>query len=521
MADIVLISPRFENCFWGLDLAAPILGKKASLPQTVLSLLAALTPPEHRITIIDENVEDIDLRRCVEADIVAMTGMNVQRFRMKALLAELKALGCYTVVGGPWVSARPDYFGPLADVVFIGEADESWPRFLKDWTAGRPAASYRQDAHTDLSRLPVPRFEALKNKRYAFGTLQLSRGCPHQCEFCDIIVMFGRRPRSKTGPQAAAELDALRKAGHRLVFVVDDNFIGDKKAARSILGEMIAWQRRNGYPLAFMTQATLGLADEPELLDLMIEANFIIVFLGVESLDPDSLLEAGKRHNLRGTEPFEDRIRRIQRAGLVVWCGMIQGFDHDDAGVFGRQLEFLTAARVPMVMSGMLTAIPGTPLHERLDREGRLDPADPPAFGTNVIPKRMTGPELQAAYVRHQMALYEPDPFFRRLDALFFDPEFEVGFARQGSYWKRHRIRKAGREAGYALRLIGLWIAVRTRVPDRALRRSYRRHFLRLLKVHRRPGLLLNYSLHVAMQYHAGTLARRMADGRMPVTNTY
>ncbi len=521
MADIVLISPRFENCFWGLDLAAPILGKKASLPQTVLSLLAALTPPEHRITIIDENVEDVDLRRCAEADIVAMTGMNVQRFRMKALLAELKALGCYTVVGGPWATARPDYFGPLADVVFIGEADESWPRFLKDWTAGRPAASYRQDAPTDLTRLPVPRFDVLKNKRYAFGTVQLSRGCPHQCEFCDIIVMFGRRPRSKTGPQAAAELDAVRKAGHRLVFVVDDNFIGDKKAARSILGEMIAWQRRNGYPLAFMTQATLGLADEPELLGLMVEANFIIVFLGVESLDPDSLLEAGKRHNLHGTESFEDKIRRIQRAGLVVWCGMIQGFDHDDAGVFGRQLEFLTAARVPMVMSGMLTAIPGTPLHERLDREGRLDPGDPPAFGTNVIPKRMTGPELQAAYVRHHLALYEPDPFFLRLDALFLDPEFEVGFARQGSYWKRHRIRKAGREAGYALRLIGLWLAVRTRVPDRALRRSYRRHFLRLLKVHRRPGLLLNYSLHVAMQYHAGTLARRMADGRMPVTNTY
>ncbi len=440
---------------------------------------------------------------------------------MKALLAELKALGCYTVVGGPWATARPDYFGPLADVVFVGEADESWPRFLKDWTAGRPSALYRQDAHTDLSSLPVPRFDVLKNRGYAAGALQLARGCPHQCEFCDIIVMFGRRPRFKTPLQAVADLDAVREAGYRLVFIVDDNLIGDPKALKPILLEMIAWQRRNGYPLAFLTQTTISLADEPEIMGLMVEANFVIVFIGVESLNPDSLLETGKRHNLRGLEPAEAKVRRIQERGLIVWCGMIQGFDHDDAGVFGRQLEFLTAARIPMVMSGMLTAIPGTPLYDRLDREGRLDPADPPVFGTNVIPKGMTPRELRDGYVRHHVNLYGSEASLGRLDALFLDPEFEIGFARQSAYWRKHPIRKLRRELGYAALLTIFWIRILTRLPERGLGRAYFRRFRRLLKVHRRPGLLLNYTFHVAMLYHAGALARKMADGRMPVINTY
>jgi len=521
MADIILISPRFKNHFWGMELAMPLAGKRASLPQTCLPLLAALTPAGHRLTLIDENIEDIDYERCRRADIVGVTGMSVQRFQMRHILGELKKRGCFTVVGGPWVTAREDYFGGLADVVFVGEADDSWPRFLGEWQEGRPAGRYEQPEKSDMTKSPVPRFDLLKTRHYIFGTLQFSRGCPHQCEFCDIIVIFGRRPRYKTPGQVVAEMEAARRSGQRLIFVVDDNLICDRAAAKAILTEMILWQQRNGYPLAMITQATLDLSDEPELMRLMVEANFIALFIGVESPNEESLQETGKWHNLRNGRPLMGKLRRIQEVGFVIWCGMIQGFDHDDAGIFRSQLEFLTRGRIPVVMSGMLTAIPKTPLYDRLAREGRIDPADPPRFGTNVVPARMSGEELRDGYVWLHAALYNPQSGLGRLDALFLDPEFEVGFARQGNYWRRHRWLRLRRETGYAFKAAGLFVRLMIRVPDASLRREYFRRVARLLKVHRRPGLVLNYLLHIDVLYHAGELAKRMADGRLPALNTY
>ena len=521
MADIVFISHKFKDCFWGLDLATPLFGKRASLPQTALPLLAALTPPGHRVTLMDENVEPIDYDRCARADVVGVTGMSIQRFQMTQILTALKARGCFTAVGGPWVSSREGYFGALADAVFVGEAEDSWPRFLRDWEAGRPAGRYEQSEHSDMSRVPPPRFDLLKTRHYIFGTLQFSRGCPHQCEFCDITVMFGRRPRYKTGAQVIAELDAIWKAGLRFIFVVDDNFICDRAAALALLREVVDWQRWHGYPLGLMTQATIGLADDPEMMALMVAANFIVVFVGVESPNPESLRETGKLHNLKTGEPLLDKLLRIQRSGFVVWCGMIQGFDHDGPDIFERQLTFLTEGRIPIIMSGMLAAIDKTALHERMAKAGRLDPSDPPRFGTNIIPARMTGEELQRGYVWLHAALYNPGSFFRRLDALFLDPTFEVGFARQGDYWRRHRTRRALREAGYAAISILLAGRIHFRVGDAARRKAFRGEIRQLLKVHRRPGLVFNYLMHAGMQHHAWTLARKMADGSMPVVNTY
>ncbi|HZU35653.1 MAG TPA: cobalamin-dependent protein, partial [Gemmataceae bacterium] len=228
MADIVIVNPRFEVSYWGLEHALPILGKRANLPVAALPLLAALTPGEHTVTLVDENVEAINFERLAQADIVALTGMSVQRFRMREILTELKQRGVFTVIGGPWVTVQEDYFEELADVIFIGEAEETWPRFLQEWKEGRHARRYEQAQKTDMTRVPTPRFDLLKTQHYLFGSVQFSRGCPYQCEFCDIIVTFGRRPRLKTGEQIIAELEALRAQEIDIAFIVDDNLIGNK-----------------------------------------------------------------------------------------------------------------------------------------------------------------------------------------------------------------------------------------------------------------------------------------------------
>mgnify|MGYP001551203144 FL=1 len=246
MADIVIISPRFEVSYWGMEHALPFFGKRANLPIAALPLLAALTPQGHTVTLIDENVEAIDYDRCARADIVGLTGMIVQRTRMREILTELKRRDCFTAVGGPWVSVNEKYFGDLADVVFVGEAEETWPQFLAEWSRGQHATRYEQADKTDMTTLPVPRFDLLKMSHYAVGSLQFSRGCPFQCEFCDIIVIFGRRPRLKTAGQIIAELDALHRHGMDVAFIVDDNLIGNRKAIKEVLHEVIAWQERHG-----------------------------------------------------------------------------------------------------------------------------------------------------------------------------------------------------------------------------------------------------------------------------------
>jgi radical SAM superfamily enzyme YgiQ (UPF0313 family) len=251
MADIILINPRFEVSYWGLEHATPFLGIKAVLSVANLLLLAALTPSGHSVTLVDENVEAIDFERCVRADIVGLTGMNVQRQRMKEILYELKRRSVFTVVVGPWVTVREDDLAGLADVIFIGEAEETWPRFLVEWEARRYQIRYEQAARTDMATVPGPRLDLLRMKDYAFGSVQFSRGCPFECEFCDIIVTFGRRPRIKTSVQILAELDAIVAAGKHSAFIVDDNLIGNKKAIKLLLRDVVTWQVRHGYPVMF------------------------------------------------------------------------------------------------------------------------------------------------------------------------------------------------------------------------------------------------------------------------------
>jgi len=244
MADIILINPRYEISFWGLEYSLPLIGKRATVPVACLPLLAALTPAGHTVTLIDENVETIDFERCARADIVGVTGMSVQRFRMKEILSELRRRGCFTVVGGPWITVQEDYFSGLTDAIFIGEAEETWPRFLTEWGQRLHQCRYEQAEKTDMTTVPVPRFDKLKMRHYLLGSLQFSRGCPFQCEFCDIIVTFGRRPRIKCSAQIIAELEALLAQGKRGCFIVDDNLIGNKKVIKEVLREKNRQKRK-------------------------------------------------------------------------------------------------------------------------------------------------------------------------------------------------------------------------------------------------------------------------------------
>jgi radical SAM superfamily enzyme YgiQ (UPF0313 family) len=519
MADIVLINPRFEVSYWGMEYALTFLGKRANLPVACLPLLAALTPREHTVTLMDENVEAIDWDRCERADIVGITGMSVQRFRMKQILAELKRRGCFCVAGGPWVTVQEDYFGDLVDVMFIGEAEETWPRFLTEWRHGLHQLRYEQSEKTDMSTVPTPRFDLLKMKYYGFGSLQFSRGCPFQCEFCDIIVTFGRRPRIKTAPQVLAELDAIYESGADLVFIVDDNLIGNKKAIKAILRDVIEWQKRHNYSISLFTEASIDLADDPELLKLMVEANFIATFVGIESPSEESLREAKKYQNVRTGGTLLEKVHRIQEAGMEVWCGMIMGFDHDDQEIFDRQIQFIQQARIAFSMSGMLAAIPKTPLHDRLAAEGRLDLADVPEFGTNVVPLRMSREELLDGYLRVLNELYDPDAYFARTEALFLQPWFDIGIKKIHNWRKSPRF--IAQETLYFFKAIALLYRLMSRVRDPLLRREYRNRLWRFLKVHRRPGLALFYIFHMAMHYHANYLARRMATRELQLVNSF
>jgi radical SAM superfamily enzyme YgiQ (UPF0313 family) len=519
MADIVLINPRFEASYWGMEHAMPFVGKRSNMPVACLPLLAALTPAGHTVTLIDENVEPIDYARCAEADIVGVTGMSVQRFRMKEVLTELKRLGVFAVVGGPWVTLQEDYFGDLADVIFVGEAEETWPRFLDDWGRGRHGTRYEQDEKSDMSRLPVPRFDLMKMRHYLFGSLQFSRGCPFQCEFCDIIVTFGRRPRIKAVGQVLAELDALLAQGMEIVFIVDDNLIGNKKGIKPVLREVIAWQEARGYPLTFYTEASIDLADDLELMGLMADANVTSVFVGIESPNEASLRETKKFQNVRAGGTMLEKVRRIQNAGMEVWCGMILGFDNDDETIFDAQREFIREARIVLAMIGMLYAPPKTPLYDRLGREGRLDLADESEFGTNVIPLKLSRAALRDGYVKVLNDLYEPGAYFGRLDELFISSRLDIGRAR-ARYWRCHPWLRVKAELKLAAQAVGLAVRLLLGVPDASLRREYRGRIWRLAKSRRSPAVILAYVILCAVHYHAHTMARQIAGGKTRIYNS-
>ena len=397
---LLLINPKVPDSFWSFKWAihAILPGKRAVNPPLGLATLAALCPSDWQIEIVDENVEPVPL--APEADIVGIGGMGVQVRRQRELLAYYRGLGHYVVIGGAAASLCPENYDGLADTVVAGEAEYIWPEFCRDFAAGRPKALYRETGTVDLADSPVPRFDLLKLPLYANATLQYSRGCPFTCEFCDIIVMFGRKPRMKSPDQIGRELDALRQYGMRNVFFVDDNMIGNKKKAKELLRFLATYQRKNGRPFAFGTEVSLNIAQDEELLDLFKAANFNWVFIGIESPDAASLKETGKSQNLR--EDIMVSVRRIYSRGIDVFGGFIIGFDNDTPRTFEDQYRFITDAGIQTAMIGLLTAPPRTPLYARMKREGRLreigDELDNTSLRTNVIPKTMSDDEMSGLF---------------------------------------------------------------------------------------------------------------------------
>jgi radical SAM superfamily enzyme YgiQ (UPF0313 family) len=402
---IHLITPKNPPSFWTYDRILPTLGKGCIFPNLSMPTLAGLTPREHEVTLCDENVEEIDFD--VEADIVGVTGYIVHKQRMAEIVAEFQRRGRFVVVGGPHASLCPEDWRGRCDVLFVDEAEETWPEFLRDLEAGAWKTEYRPAEKPDLSTSPLPRFDLLHVDRYHAMTIQFARGCPFQCEFCDIIVVYGRRPRAKRVEQVIAEVEECHRLGAKQVFVVDDNFIGNKKLAKELLRELGRWGRERGFPMDFNTEVSLNAAQDDELLGLLRDANFTTVFVGIESPRVASLQETKKTQNTRGD--LVESVRRIHSFGIQVQAGMIVGFDADDVTIFAEQLRFIQDARIPVSMTGMLQAMPKTPLHERVEREGRLlaDSTGDQFVFSNIEPASMTRRELYEGYRRLIEDLYD------------------------------------------------------------------------------------------------------------------
>jgi radical SAM superfamily enzyme YgiQ (UPF0313 family) len=410
---VCLINPRFEPSYWGYDHVLPFMAgdKRCWTVTGALPALAALAPPHCTIELIDENVEPIDFDRLDRFDVVGVTGMVVQAQRMKAILERLRGARATIVVGGPYVSVAESQLASLCDTRFIGEAEETWPAFLEALGRGEAVAErYEQAERTDMATVPVPRYDLVKSGRYVMASLQFSRGCPFRCEFCDIITIFGRRPRLKTPEQMLAEFDAIREAGFRTCFLVDDNFIGNKAKAKELLRALIGWQKRHGYPLDITTEASINLADDAEMIALMREANMLSVFVGIESPRAASLSEVQKIQNVRG-DSMIDKLGRIRGGGIQIAAGFIVGFDNDDEAIFEEQFAFIEEAAVAFALVAVLTPIPTTPLYDRLVAEGRLDFADHEVI---YRPKGMSREALKRGYAALMRRLYEPEAFLGR-----------------------------------------------------------------------------------------------------------
>jgi radical SAM superfamily enzyme YgiQ (UPF0313 family) len=413
---ICLINPRGKPSYWTSDYAMPFLGLgrrlKYSMANGALVSVAALVPSEHEVVIVDENIEKIDFESLRRFDVIGVTGMVVQAERMCEILRRLRELPAVVAVGGPFVSVSEETFDGLCDVRFIGEAEDTWPEFLHALASGASTEMrYEQAQKTDMTRVPVPRFDLLKRGRYASAPVQFSRGCPFLCEFCDIITIFGRRPRVKRPEQVLAELDALAAQGFRGCFLVDDNFIGNKIEAKRLLRRIIEWQEVRGYPLTFLTEASVNLANDSELIDLMVRANFNGVFIGIETPREASLIETRKNQNVHG-DSLLTKLARIRARGLGVGGGFIVGFDNDDERIFDEQYEFIQASGISALSISLLTPLPTTPLYERLRAEGRLDFSDPELI---YIPKQMTREQLKAGFRQLLNRVFDVEAFFDRV----------------------------------------------------------------------------------------------------------
>jgi len=412
---ILLVYPEFPDTFWSFKHALKFVRKKAGAPPLGLLTVAAMLPSVWEKRLVDLNVTSLTDKDMAWADYVFISAMVVQRESARLIIHRCKSAGVKVVAGGPLFTMEPEQF-PDVDYFVLNEAEETLTPFLSDLEQGRARRVYTSTEFPDIHQTPVPLWELANLKHYDTASIQFSRGCPFNCDFCNVTALLGHRPRTKTAAQIIAELDSLYALGWRKsIFFVDDNFIGNKKHIKSeVLPALIEWRKgKTGMP--FNTEVSINLADDPVLIRLMVQAGFDTVFVGIETPNEESLAECSKNQN-KGRDLVES-VKQLQRAGLQVQGGFIVGFDNDSPSIFQQQIDFIQKSGIVTAMVGLLQAPSGTRLYERMQKEGRLVnefSGDNVNGSTNILPKMGLEP-LREGYRKILSQIYAPKFYYERV----------------------------------------------------------------------------------------------------------
>jgi len=482
----LLVWPKIPNSFWAFNGMLELLPEKVVMPPLGMITVAALCPKSWTLRLVDEAVEDLTDDHLRWADLVMVGGMEVQKAGMHEVLARARRVGRRTMVGGPYASSEPERMMALADHVVEGEPDEVFAEIASAVEVGTAKRHYKIDDKPDVTHTPIPRFDLLKLSSYASMSIQFSRGCPFQCEFCDIIILYGRKPRTKLPRQVTAELDTLLRLGwKKQLFIVDDNFIGNHQRALELCVELEKWQQDNGFPVMFYTEASMDLARKTALMDAMVKANFFYVFLGIESPSKEALQETHKFQNL-AMDPVSC-IDLIHSKGLWVTGGFIVGFDSDTDDIFDRQIEFIERTAIPWALLNSLHAMPRTALYERMQKEGRLlvesehssGDTNPPNFRTKLAPLT-----LLRGQAKTLAAIYSPKAFYERA-------------WRSMECWDIKKNQRAAQQPGF----IGIVAIIARSIWRQGIRSSYRVPYWKYLL-----RILSNYATNPPKIWMAATL---------------
>ena len=419
---ILFIYPKYPDSFWGFKHALKFISKKAAVPPLGLITVSALLPHNWQKKLVDLNVSELDTKDILWADYVFISAMYIQKESVNMILSECKKLGTKIVAGGPLFTQEYKNY-PQIDHFVLNEAEITLPLFLEDLLKGQPEKVYKTDKYADLSLSPVPDYHLLQMKKYVFMNIQVSRGCPFKCDFCEITSLLGHKVRMKNSSQIINELEALYQLNWRgPVSIVDDNFIGKKKEIKTgLLPVMKKWMQSKNYPFVFNIQSSINLADDKELMSLMVETGFTSTFIGIETPDEVSLISCNKMQNKN--RDMLQCIKKIQNTGIQVSAGFIVGFDSDTPGIFQRQIDFIQKSGIVSAMVGLLNAPKNTLLYQRMEAENRLTieaTGNNTDSSMNFIPK-MDYDELMGGYQKIIHNIYATKPYYKRVRQMFLN----------------------------------------------------------------------------------------------------
>jgi radical SAM superfamily enzyme YgiQ (UPF0313 family) len=500
---VLCVFPKYSRSFGTFHHAYPLMGRvRAFMPPQGILVVAAYLPQEWEVRFVDENIQPAKPSDYQWADAVIVSGMHIQRPQINQINDLAHRYGKITVVGGPSVSGCPEYY-PEFDLIHIGELGDATERMIEwiDLHTERPAQQVRFETQErlPLNEFPIPAYHLLNLDQYFIANVQYSSGCPYRCEFCDIPELYGRNPRMKEPEQILAELDAMLERGNPgAVYFVDDNFVGDRKAARKLLPHLVSWQKRNGYPVQFACEATLNLAQDKPLLEMMREAYFCTVFCGIETPETDALKAIAKQQNLMGSLSILEAIQTLNSYGMEVVSGIILGLDTDTPDTGDRILEFIRLSNIPMLTINLLHALPRTPLWRRLEVEGRLN-----------------SDETRESNVEFLLPYEQVVEMWRRVITTAYEPEFLYDrFAYNLQHTYPNRIKRPKSKALINKKNIhkGLWMLANLILRVGVLS-NYRKTFWKMAAPKLKAGKIENM-IHVSLvSHHLITFARECATG--------